>query len=113
MGISTDEAERRVESASDRGGGAASGTARDRLDRASERVATWRTRGWTTIVLEEGPDGTWRATQEGVATVGHGETAADAAAAYCSRVGDGGSAMDDEPVDERPVAGESGVIDDA
>ncbi|WP_436924709.1 hypothetical protein [Halosimplex amylolyticum] len=48
-----------------------------------------RRRRWTTIVLEEHPGG-WRATQTGVAAEGHGETAADAAAAYCRRIAETG-----------------------
>lgn len=52
-------------------------------------TASWRGRRWTTIVLEERGDG-WRATQTGVAAVGYGATAADAAAAYCRRIAETG-----------------------
>jgi hypothetical protein len=50
-----------------------------------DTVRDWRTRGWTTIVLETAGD-EWRATQEGVDIEGRGETAALAAADYCRRV---------------------------
>ncbi|WP_436931283.1 hypothetical protein [Halosimplex halobium] len=50
-----------------------------------DEEAPWHRRRWTTIVLEECGGG-WRATQTGVAAEGHGETAADAAAAYCRRI---------------------------
>lgn len=43
-------------------------------------------RHWTTIVLEERDDGTWRATQRGVPVEGRAGTAAAAAAAYCRKV---------------------------
>lgn len=56
------------------------------LDDAKATVAEWRTRGWTTILLEERDDGGWRATQGGVSVEGRGETAALAAAEYCRRV---------------------------
>lgn len=83
MGTSIDEAARR-EGATD-----AEATPETQLDRAAERVERWRTRGWTTIVLEERGE-EWRATQRGVDLEGRGETAASAAAAYCRRVdGDG------------------------
>lgn len=59
------------------------GTSTETVDRT---VRQWQRRGWTTIVLEEHEDGRWRATQEGVACEGVGETAALAAAAYCRRV---------------------------
>jgi len=55
-------------------------TIRDRGGRDSHR------KHWTTIVLEERPGGGWRATQTGIGVEGHGETAADAAAAYCRRI---------------------------
>lgn len=84
MGISTDDAARREGATGDSGG-----TPETQLDRAAERVERWRTREWTTIVLEERGD-EWRATQHGVDLEGQGETAASAAAAYCRRVdGDG------------------------
>jgi|GEM_PF-1444973 len=41
---------------------------------------------WTTIVLEECSDGSWRATQRGVPVEGRAETAAAAAATYCRNV---------------------------
>jgi len=41
---------------------------------------------WTTIVLEERSDGSWRATQQGVPVEGRAETAPAAAAAYCRNV---------------------------
>jgi len=41
---------------------------------------------WTTIVLEECDDGSWRATQRGVPVEGRAETAAAAAGAYCRNV---------------------------
>ena len=43
-------------------------------------------RHWTTIVLEERTGGGWRATQTGISVEGVGETAADAAAAYCRKI---------------------------
>lgn len=49
-----------------------------------------RTKGWTTIVLEELDDGRWMATQGGVSVQGHGETAADAAAEYCRKISETG-----------------------
>jgi hypothetical protein len=51
--------------------------------------APWYRRRWTTIVLEEHGGG-WRATQTGVAAEGRGDTAADAAAAYCRRIAETG-----------------------
>lgn len=48
--------------------------------------ATYRLAGRTTISLYESDDGRWRATQRGVGAVGYGETAAEAATAYCRRV---------------------------
>lgn len=48
----------------------------------------WRTRGRTTLLLEENGDGEWRASQRGVDVTGRGKTAALAAAAYCERVAD-------------------------
>jgi hypothetical protein len=44
---------------------------------------------WTTIVLEERRDGSWRATQRGVPVEGRAETAAAAAGAYCRKVENG------------------------
>jgi len=41
---------------------------------------------FTTVVLEEQPDGQWLATQYGVDVEGHGATAAEAATEYCRRV---------------------------
>ncbi|MFC7138382.1 hypothetical protein ACFQMA_00845 [Halosimplex aquaticum] len=58
----------------------------------SEELGAEASRGrrrWATIVLEECGDG-WRATQAGVAAEGRGETAADAAAAYCQRIAETG-----------------------
>lgn len=49
-------------------------------------VAAWKHERPTTIVLEERAGGTWHATQRGVDVHGYGDTAAAAAAAYCSRV---------------------------
>lgn len=46
-----------------------------------------RTRGSTTILLEERAENHWLATQGGVPVEGHGETAAEAAAEYCRKVG--------------------------
>jgi hypothetical protein len=68
---------------------ATEGPAGDRRDPESEgssdETVPWYRRHWTTIVLEECAGG-WRATQTGVAAEGHGDTAADAAAAYCRRI---------------------------
>lgn len=47
---------------------------------------TWRTEGFTTLVLERNEFGQWRATQDGVDAVGYGETAQDAAADYCHAI---------------------------
>ncbi|WP_436911630.1 hypothetical protein [Halosimplex marinum] len=59
-----------------------------------DEAAPWHRRRWTTIVLEEYGDG-WRATQTGVAAEGHGDTAADAAAAYCRRIAETGETEGD------------------
>lgn len=56
------------------------------METAARTVERWRTRGWTTIVLDEREDGEWRATQHGIDVEGRGETAALAAADYCRRV---------------------------
>lgn len=45
-----------------------------------------RTRGSTTILLEERDVDDWLATQGGVPVEGRGETAAEAAAEYCRMV---------------------------
>jgi hypothetical protein len=58
-----------------------------------DEAAPWHRRRWTTIVLEEYGGG-WRATQTGVAAEGHGDTAADAAAAYCRRIAETGDRRD-------------------
>jgi len=60
----------------------------------------WHGRRWTTIVLEEYGGG-WRATQTGVAAEGHGDTAADAAAAYCRRIAETGDRRSADASDER------------
>lgn len=52
---------------------------------AATAVERWRTRGWTTIVLESN-DEEWRASQHDVDVTGRGETAALAAADYCHRL---------------------------
>ncbi|QPV63029.1 hypothetical protein I7X12_20335 [Halosimplex litoreum] len=67
------------------GDGAAGDRRRMPAPGSDEKDAPWHRRRWTTIVLEEYGGG-WRATQTGVAAEGHGETAADAAAAYCRRI---------------------------
>ncbi|PSP53277.1 hypothetical protein BRC67_02155 [Halobacteriales archaeon QH_3_68_24] len=51
-----------------------------------ERSGGTARRHWTTIVLEECDDGTWRATQRGVPIEGRGGTAAGAAAAHYRKV---------------------------
>ncbi|WP_135363343.1 hypothetical protein [Halosimplex halophilum] len=61
------------------------GDRRAQTERADDEEVPWHRRRWTTIVLEECGGG-WRATQTGVAAEGHGDTAADAAAAYCRRI---------------------------
>jgi len=60
---------------------------------SSDGDAPWHRRRWTTIVLEECGGG-WRATQTGVAAEGYGDTAADAAAAYCRRIAETGDRCD-------------------
>jgi hypothetical protein len=42
----------------------------------------------TTVILDKEDEGEWYATQRGVDQVGHGETAAEAAAEYCRLVDD-------------------------
>lgn len=44
------------------------------------------TRHFTTVVLEERPDGVWVATQTGIPVEGRGQTAAEAATTYCRRI---------------------------
>jgi hypothetical protein len=57
------------------------------VDTRDEPVTESRHRThWTTIVLEECRDGSWRATQRGVPVEGRAETAAAAAGAYCRKV---------------------------
>jgi hypothetical protein len=62
----------------------------DRLDMVVKRTppesATWQTEGYTTLVLERDKLGQWRASQDGIDTYGHGETAQTAAANYCRTV---------------------------
>ncbi|QLH83465.1 hypothetical protein [Halosimplex pelagicum] len=74
-------------------GTAGDGAAGDRrpapTEGSDDEDAPWHRRRWTTIVLEECGGG-WRATQTGVAAEGHGDTAADAAAAYCRRIAETG-----------------------
>jgi hypothetical protein len=60
----------------------------------------WHRRRWTTIVLEERGGG-WRATQTGVTAEGHGDTAADAAAAYCRRIAETGERRASGATDRR------------
>ncbi|QLH78566.1 hypothetical protein HZS55_15270 [Halosimplex rubrum] len=93
-------------------GRAGDGTAGDRrpspTEGSDDEDAPWHRRRWTTIVLEECGGG-WRATQTGVAAEGHGDTAADAAAAYCRRIAEtaerrAGGASDE--CEERNPAGE-------
>lgn len=62
------------------------GTGAPTGDRYDRQVASWKHRRTTTIVLEQGDDGGWHATQRGVDVHGYGDTAAAAAAAYCRRV---------------------------
>lgn len=56
------------------------------IETAAATVERWRTRGWTTIVLESNEHDEWRASQHGVDVTGRGETAALAAADYCRRL---------------------------
>ena len=58
------------------------------LQRDPPETATWRTEGYTTVVLQRNEYGQRRATQAGVDAHGHGETAQRAAAAYCRAVDD-------------------------
>ena len=53
-----------------------------------ETARRWRNARMTTVILDKEDDGEWYATQRGVDLVGHGETAADAAATYCRLVDD-------------------------
>jgi hypothetical protein len=85
------------------GDGAASDCRPAPAYRADEKDAPWHRRRWTTIVLEECGGGGWRATQTGVAAEGHGDTAADAAAAYCRRIAETG---------DRPTGGEGDGAED-
>lgn len=55
----------------------------DASDATDER---FRHRGHTTIELSRSERGRWLATQRDVDVEGYGETAAEAAAAYCRRV---------------------------
>lgn len=87
------------DSAGDRRGSAAEGS--------NDEGVPWHRRRWTTIVLEEYAGG-WRATQTGVAAEGHGDTAADAAAAYCRRIARTG----EERVGDRSGAPAEGSGDD-
>lgn len=97
MGTSIDETDERTERAAERTRSRGEQVlasdrcddrdeAAERVKRAADRVERWRTRGWTTIVLERRGDEEWRATQDGVDVEGRGTTAAGAAAAYCRRV---------------------------
>ena len=54
----------------------------------TERTATGARRHMTTVVLES-RDGEWLATQGGIPVEGWGETAAEAAAAYCRKIDEG------------------------
>lgn len=69
------------------------GDRREPAPGSDDEGAPWHRRRWTTIVLEEYGGG-WRATQTGVAAEGHGDTAADAAAAYCRRIAETGDRRD-------------------
>lgn len=61
----------------------------NREDESDEETARrWRNARMTTVILNKEDDGEWDATQRGVDVVGHGETAADAAATYCRLVDD-------------------------
>lgn len=51
-----------------------------------ETARRWRNARMTTVILDKEEDGDWYATQRGVDLVGHGETAAEAAARYCRLV---------------------------
>jgi len=67
------------------------GTGADRMDEsdpgASEETARrWRNARMTTLLLDKREEGAWLATQRGAEIVGHGETAAEAAAEYCRLV---------------------------
>lgn len=55
-------------------------------DERDMTVEGGRTRGSTTILLEERDVDDWLATQGGVPVEGRGETAAEAAAEYCRMV---------------------------
>ncbi len=61
----------------------------DREDESYKQTARrWRNARMTTVILDKEDDGEWYATQRGVDIVGHGETAAEAAATYCRLVDD-------------------------
>jgi hypothetical protein len=67
------------------------GTDLDRVDEshagaADETARRWRNARTTTLLLDEREEGAWLATQRGAEIVGHGETAAAAAAEYCRLV---------------------------
>jgi hypothetical protein len=61
----------------------------------AERTVTGARRHMTTVVLES-RDGEWLATQGGIPVEGRGETAAEAAAAYCRKIDEGVHESTDE-----------------
>jgi hypothetical protein len=75
-----------------------------------DEAAPWHRRRWTTIVLEEYGGG-WRATQTGVAAEGHGDTAADAAAAYCRRIAETGDRRDRADADGADADGDGSAAE--
>jgi hypothetical protein len=94
-------------------GTAGDGATGDRRPAPAERSddeAPWHRRRWTTIVLEEYGGG-WRATQTGVAAEGHGDTAADAAAAYCRRIAETGDRRDRADADGADADGDGSAAE--